>query len=57
MKYEVTFYFHTNCKVTVDADSEEEAIEIAEGKVDEHTDELIGGLQEDDDPDVVEVKS
>lgn len=29
-KYEVTFYYHTNCTVEVEAENEEEALEIAE---------------------------
>lgn len=56
MKYEVTFYYHTNCTVVVEAENKEEALTIAESKVcdDIYTDEILTNLTEDDDPDVVE---
>ena len=52
-KYEVTLYYHTSANVIVEAENEEEAIEKA---YDEVTDEdLLAGLQEDDDPDAEEI--
>lgn len=56
-KYEVTFYYHTNCTVVVEAENEEEALELAESEVcnDECEAQIMEGLQEDDSPDVVEV--
>ena len=56
-KYEVTFYYHTNCTVVVEAEDEEEALAIAENEVcnQEYENQIMEGLQEDDDPDVVEV--
>jgi len=58
-KYNVTFYYHTNCTVEVEAESEEEALDLAELEVslcDKYADELLEGLQEDSDPDVEEVE-
>lgn len=57
-KYEVTFYYHTNCTVKVEAENEEEALAIAENKVcdPKYEAQIMEGLQEDDDPDVEEVK-
>ena len=54
MKYEVTFYYHTNCVVEVEAENEQEALELAESKVsdDKYTEQILWGLQEDDAPDV-----
>lgn len=56
-KYQVTFYYHTNCTVEVEAKSEEEALALAEIEVcgDEYTEQILWGLQEDDSPDVEEV--
>lgn len=56
-KYKVTFYYHTNCTVTVEAENEDEALELAENEVcdDKYTDQLLDGLQEDDSPDIEEV--
>ena len=55
-KYNVTFYYHTNCTVEVTAENEEEALRAAECEVtnDEHIQEILWGLQEDDSPDVEE---
>lgn len=57
MKYEVTFYYHTNCTVTVEAENEEEALKKAESEVcdSKYEEQIMEGLQEDDSPDVVEV--
>ena len=56
-KYNVTFYYHTNCTVEVEAENEKEALELAESAVcdDKYTEQILWGLQEDDDPDVEEV--
>ena len=56
-KYQVTFYYHTNITVEVEAENEEEALKEAEIEQcsDEYTDDLLNGLQEDDSPDVVEL--
>lgn len=56
-KYEVTFYYHTNCTVTVEAENEKEALRKAECEVtdDKCIQEILWGLQEDDSPDVEEV--
>ena len=51
MKYEVTYYYHTNATVTVEAETEKEAIEKGYNLIE--NDDLIGGLQEDDSPDAV----
>lgn len=55
-KYDVTFYYHTNLTVTVEAENEKEALEIAEWESTNecYTKQLLEGMQEDDDPDVVE---
>lgn len=57
-KFEVTFYYHTNCTVKVEAEDEEEALAIAENKVcdPKYEAQIMEGLQEDDEPDVEEVK-
>lgn len=57
MKYEVTFYYHTNCTVTVEAENEKEALKKAESEVcdSKYEAQIMEGLQEDDSPDVVEV--
>ena len=54
-KYNVTFYYHTNCTIAVEADSEKEAISKAEAQVtdDDIIQQILYGLQEDDTPDVV----
>ena len=49
-KYEVTLYYHTMCTVTVKAENEEEALEMAYCEdVDE---QLLENLQKDGSPDV-----
>ena len=54
--YDVTFYYHTNLTVKVEAESEEEALELAEAEAmrECYTNQLLEGMQEDNDPDVVE---
>lgn len=56
-KYEVTFYYHSNCTVVVEAENEEEALGLAENEVcdSKYEAQIMEGLQEDDDPDVVEI--
>lgn len=58
MKYEVTFYYHTNCTVVVEAENEDKALKLAESEVDkdEYTEQILWGLQEDDDPTIEEVE-
>lgn len=53
-KYKVTLYYSTNCEVEVEADSREEAIDAAYGKVcsDGCKKQLINNLQRCDDEDV-----
>jgi hypothetical protein len=56
-KYNVTFYYHTNCTVEVEAENETEALKKAESEVtkNEYTEQILWGLQEDDSPDVTEI--
>lgn len=58
-KYEVTFYYHSNCTVVVEAENEKEALGLAENKVcdPKYEAQIMEGLQEDDDPDVVEINN
>lgn len=53
-KFNVTFYYHTNVTVQVEAENEKEALEIAEMEVDDekYNEQILGGLQEDNAPDV-----
>ena len=57
-KYNVTFYYHTNLTVSVEAESEEEALDLAEAEAmrECYTKQLLEGMQEDGSPDVVESK-
>ena len=48
--YRVTFYYHTNGSVLVKASSKEEALKLADSS-NIINEELIEGLQEDNDPD------
>ena len=52
-KYKVTLYYHTMASAIVEAESEEEAIELAYDAIE--NDELLDNMQEDNDPDVEEV--
>lgn len=54
MKYEVTLYYHTNCRVVVEAKNKEQALNLAYNEVDDA--QILSGLQEDDDPDVKPIK-
>ena len=56
-KYDVTFYYHTMATVTVEAENEDEALELAESEVtsDECTKQILSNLTEDGDTDVDEV--
>lgn len=53
-KFDVTFYYHTNVTVEVEAENEEEALEIAETEVDDekYNEQILGNLTEDNSPDV-----
>ena len=53
-KFNVTFYYHTNVTVQVEAENEKEALEIGEMEVDDekYNEQILGGLQEDNAPDV-----
>jgi hypothetical protein len=56
-KFNVTLYFHTNTTISVEAENEKEAIELARAKSveKEYTQDLLNGLQEDSAPDAEEV--
>jgi len=53
-KFNVTFYYHTSVTVEVEAENEEEALEIANMEVDDekYNEQVLGNLDEDNDPDV-----
>lgn len=53
-KFGVTLYYHTNVTVEVEAENEQEALELAEMEVDDekYNEQLLGNLDEDNDPDV-----
>lgn len=53
-KYNVTFYYHTNLTVSVKAESEEEALALAQFESEKscYTQDLLNGLQEDSSPDI-----
>ena len=53
-KFDVTFYYHTSVTVEVEAENEEEALEIANMEVDDekYNEQVLGNLDEDNDPDV-----
>ena len=53
-KFDVTFYYHTSVTVEVEAENEEEALAIAETEVDDekYNEQILGNLDEDNDPDV-----
>lgn len=55
--YDVTLYFHTNTTISVEAENEKEAIELARAKTCEkrYTQDLLEGMQEDSSPDVTEL--
>ena len=56
-KFKVTFYYHTNVTVEVEAENEKEALFTAEDEVckEKYNEIILDGLQEDDSPDVEEV--
>ena len=56
-KFEVTLYYHTNVTVEVEAEDEEDAVNAAYAEVsdDKYSQEILEGLQDDSDPDVVEI--
>ena len=53
-KFDVTFYYHTSVTVEVEAENEEEALELAVMEVDDekYNEQILGNLDEDNDPDV-----
>ena len=53
-KFNVTLYYHTNVTVEVEAENEQEALELAEMEVDDekYNEQLLGNLDKDNDPDV-----
>lgn len=53
-KFDVTFYYHTSVTVEVEAENEEEALELAEMEVDDekYNEQILGNLDEDNSPDV-----
>lgn len=53
-EYNVTFYYHTNLTVKVEANSEEEALEKARDEQcdDKYNYDLLVRMQEDGDPDI-----
>ena len=57
-KYQVTFYYHTNCIVEVEAENEKEALAEAETEIccEKYNEQILEGLQEDDCPDVELIK-
>lgn len=57
-KYEVTFYYHTDVTVEVEAEDEEKALEKAEIEVGkkEYDAQIVHNVQEDADPDVFEIE-
>lgn len=54
--YSVTFYYHTNVTVRVEADSKKEALALAESEVEKESyiPQMLEGLVEDSSPDVEE---
>ena len=53
-KFNVTLYYHTNVTVEVEAENEQEALELAEMEVDDekYNEQLLGNLDEDNNPDI-----
>lgn len=53
-KFNVTFYYHTSVTVEVEAENEDEALSNAQMEVDDekYNEQLLGNLDEDNDPDV-----
>ena len=54
-KYRVKFYFHTSVEYEVEADDDEQAIEIANEKECDVR-QMLDNLTEDNSPDVEEIK-
>ena len=56
-KYNVTFYYHTQVVVSVEAEDEDEALDIAEMEVcdEKYNEQIFSNLTEDGDTDVDEV--
>ena len=55
-KYEVTFYYHTNMVVVVEAENEKQALERAQAESEKECNIpiLLAGLERDDDTDIIE---
>ena len=55
-KYEVTFYYHTNLVVVVEAEDEKQALELAQAESEKECNipTILAGLEEDGEPDVTE---
>mgnify|MGYP003515170281 CR=1 FL=1 len=53
-RYNVTFYYHTNLTVSVEAESKEEALALAESEVvkESYIPQMLEGLVEDSSPDI-----
>ena len=53
-KFKVTFYYHTNVTVEVEAENKQEALANAQMEVEDekYNEQILGGLQEDNSPDV-----
>lgn len=56
-QYEVTVYLHTNCTVIVEADNENDAVDVAFQKLDdgENIEQCMAGFVSDGAPDVFEL--
>lgn len=53
-KFKVTFYYHTNVTVEVEAENKQEALANAQMEVEDekYDEQILGNLDEDNDPDV-----
>lgn len=56
-KYKVTFYYHSNVSVEVEAETEGEAIDLAKDEICSpiYERQILDGIEEDDNQDVEEV--
>lgn len=54
--YNVTFYYHTNLSVSVEAENEQDALLLAETEAAKecYVPQILDGLQEDGSPDIEE---
>ena len=53
-KFKITFYYHTNVTVEVEAENKQEALANAQMEVEDekYDEQILGNLDEDNDPDV-----